>query len=139
MRRLTTNTIEEQIGELDAFIDDLLRKPRKEITNIVYKIPGGCLIEPVVSGAKVFVGFFTVAGSIESMCVQLPDSAKPCQVVIELATCTKTSSRSFSVSKGCNCLSDPLTIEAGTKISVSINTDSPISSALFGYTLVPEG
>lgn len=138
MLRLTTSTIEEQIGELDAYMDQILRKPRREITNIVCKVPGGCLMEPVVSGESLFVGFFAVDGSIEGLRAQLPDTAKPCQLIVESVTCNVTNSITFSISKGCNLLTESVPIQAGTKISIKIITDNPIASALFGYVFVPE-
>lgn len=137
MRRLKTATIEEQIGELDALVDSLVRKPRKEITNIVCKSPGGCLLEPVVSGLKVFVGFFTVKSIIDDLAINLPD-VKPCQLVIESVTDNITKSATFEIRKGLNKIEGPISIEANTKISVIINTDHPIDSAVFGYTISPE-
>ena len=138
MLRLTTSTIEEQIGELDAYIDQILRKPRREIMNIVCKTPGGCLMEPVVSGEKLFVGFFTVDGTLESLRAQLPDTAKPCVLVVESVVANVTNIANFTISKGANLLSESVEIKAGTKISITINSDNPISSALFGYVFVPE-
>lgn len=137
MRRLRTQTIEEQIGELDALVDDLVRKPRKEITNIVCRVPGGCLLEPVVSGLKVFVGFFTTDASLDNLVLQLPD-VKPCQLVIEAVTDNITNQVSFEVRKGINKIDGPIKLKKNTKISVIINTDHPIDSAVFGYTLSPE-
>jgi len=137
MRRLQTTTVEEQISELDALVDSLIRKPRREITNIVCKIPGGCLLEPVVSGTKVFLGFFTIAGSLDNLILQLPD-VKPCSLVVEAVTDSVTNIVSFEVKKGTNKIDGPIELKRNTKISITINTDHPISSALLGYTFTPE-
>ena len=136
-RILTTGTVEEQIGELDALVDDLKRKPRKEITNIVNQIPGGCLMEPVVSDLDIFVGFFTVAGVITNLVAQLPMDAKVCTLAIKSVVDNITTSVGFQVSKGQNSLPGPIELAANAKVSVSINTSDILSSVVFGYIFTP--
>ena len=137
MRLLTATTVDEQIGQIDAYLDDIVRKPRKTITNIVNQIPGGCLMEPVVSGDKVFVGFFTVAGTISNVAAMLPLDAKVCTLAIESVCDNITTSTSFQISKGVTSVSAPVDIKANTKISISITSDVSIATATIGYVYTP--
>ncbi len=137
MRLLKTTTIPEQIGELDAYMDDIVRKPRKSIANLITQIPGGCLMEPVVSGDKVFVGFFTVAGTISNVVAMLPLDAKVCTLAIESVCDNITTMTSFQISKGVTSVNAPVDIKANTKISISITSDVPIATATIGYVYTP--
>ena len=139
MRLLKTTTIEEQIGELDAYMDDIVRKPRNSITKIITQIPGGILMEPVVSGLKIFAGFFTVAGSLNNLASILPMDAKVSTVSIESVCDNITTNISFQISKGVTSISTPVDIKANTKISISITSDIPISTATIGYVYTPSG
>lgn len=138
MRLLTTSTIEEQIGELDALVDDLYRKPRNPpAIKMVCKVPGGCLIEPVVIDQDVFVGFFTIGGSFSDLTVQLPLASKASTLTIKSIIDNVTHSINFQIGKGQTSIAGPIDLEANSKVYVSLHSESPIQSALFGYIFTP--
>lgn len=138
MRLLTTATIEEQIGELDAYMDEIIRKPRKSITNIVTKVPGGLFLEDVVSGQKYFAGFFTMAGSLSNFAIQLGSTVKDVTLAIESCVDNVTNTINFPVQKGLTNIPNSVDIVANTRVSVYLTSINPIGTATIGYVYTPK-
>lgn len=130
MKILKTRTIEQQIVEIDSYIDELIRKPRggREIT--VTAIPQGVQILSIESDISRFVNFYTIAGVVQGIQVKTSGETRNVSVSLELITAQGT--------QLINNLAQPIAIEANTKLSIQFSTDKPLAEALIGFLFIPK-
>jgi len=134
MRELTHvlgRDINEQIASIDSHLSAIYGRPRKEVTRVQFAAPFCVCLDQTELGK----GFFTVAGTIGNLAADVTSCEKDTELILQLTCGDTLTTKRFNVKKGLTKISETLSVEAFTKLSISFSL--PIIDGHVGYTFIP--